>query len=127
MTAPSAYVRVELPWPVPLHDCFTNAPGKGRVPTKRYAAYRKEAGQMLMAQRARPVRGPVSIHIQLVAPDRRVRDGDNTLKCIFDTLKHFGIIEDDSNRVIRRHELVWANDGPPCVVIVQEAVEVMAA
>lgn len=122
-----AMVRLELPFPVPLHDCFTNAKGRGRVPTKRYTAYRKEAGLMLMAQRARPVEGPVSVRIQLVAPDKRVRDGDNTLKCIFDTLKHFNIIADDSNRVVIRHELIWVPSGPPCVVLVQEAQESLAA
>ena len=32
--------RVELPFPVPLSACFTNAPGKGRVPTPRGEARR---------------------------------------------------------------------------------------
>ena len=63
----------------------------------------------------------------LKAPDKRARDGDNLLKCLFDTLKTNGLIEDDSNRVVRRHELVWADDGPACVVLIMPFSESLAA
>ena len=43
------------------------------------------------------------------------------------SLVHNGIIEDDSNRIILRHSLTWAPYGPPCTVIIQEAVEALAA
>lgn len=123
----TALVRLELPFPIPLHACFRNVPGRGRVKTERYAKYSDNAAKELLVQRPGRIKGPVSVHVSLVAPDARARDGDNLLKCLFDTLVKNGVIEDDSNRVIVRHSLTWAGYGPPCVVIVQEAVEAMAA
>lgn len=123
----AAMVRVDLPFPIPLHACFRNVAGKGRVRTSRYLAYSKNASKELLVQRPAKIKGPVSVHVSLVAPDARARDGDNLLKCLFDTLKHNGLIEDDSNRIIVRHSLVWAPHGPPCTVIIQQAVEALAA
>lgn len=123
----AAMVRVDLPFPIPLHACFRNVAGRGRVRTERYLKYSANASKELLVQRPGKCVGPVSISVSLVAPDARARDGDNLLKCIFDTLVHNGIIEDDSNRVIVRHSLTWAPYGPPCTVIIQEAVEAMAA
>jgi crossover junction endodeoxyribonuclease RusA len=119
-------IRVELPFPVPLSACFTNAPGKGRVPTPRYKAWQEEALWMLLAQRAKPVDGQVSVFIRLVAPDKRHRDAGNCDKAVGDILVKAGIIKDDSNRYVRRLTYEWASDGPPCVVVVQQ-LEALAA
>jgi len=120
-------IRYELPFPVPLHALWLKHKGGGGVPSPRYQSYGREAWAMIAQQRAGKARGPVSVYIRLVAPDKRARDGDNLLKCLFDTLKNNAVIEDDSNRIVRRHELVWASDGPPCIVLIQEASEEMAA
>lgn len=120
-------IRIELPFPVPLHALWLKHKGGGGIPTPRYSAYGREAWAMIAQQRAGKAKGPVSVHIRVVAPDRRVRDGDNLLKCVFDTLKTNSVIEDDSNRIVKRHELVWADDGPPCVVLVQPFEGGMAA
>jgi crossover junction endodeoxyribonuclease RusA len=119
-------IRLELPFPVPLSACFTNAPGRGRVPTPRYIAWQTEALWMLLAQRAKPIPGPVSIYIRLVAPDKRHRDAGNCDKACCDILVKAGIIKDDSNRYVRRLTYEWSSEGPPCVVIIQQ-VEAMAA
>jgi crossover junction endodeoxyribonuclease RusA len=120
-------IRIELPFPVPLSACFTNAPGKGRVPTPRYKAWQTEALWSIKAQHIKPISGRVSVFICLVAPDKRHRDAGNCDKAIGDILVKAGIIKDDSNRFIRRLTYEWADDGPPCVVIVQEAAEALAA
>jgi len=39
----------------------------------------------------------------------------------------FGIIEDDSNRFVRRVTFEWRDEGPACVVVIQEHAEEMAA
>ena len=119
--------RLELPFPVPLSACFTNAPGKGRVPTKRYKAWQTEALWMMKAQRAQPVDGRVSIFIRLVAPDKRHRDAGNCDKAVGDILVKAGIIKDDSNRYVRRLTYEWADEGPGCVVLIQQAEEAIAA
>lgn len=118
--------RVELPFPVPLSACFTNAPGRGRVPTARYKAWQEEALWMLLSQRPKPVEGRVSVFIRLVAPDKRHRDAGNCDKAVGDILVKAGIIKDDSNRYVRRLTYEWAEDGPACVVLIQ-AVEALAA
>ena len=110
--------RLTLPFPVPLAACFTNQKyGKGRTKTDRYKAYQHEAGQMLMfEQKAKPMQPPYHIDVYLRAPDKRRRDGDNTLKCIFDTCVKFGILKDDSNHEIHSFSVAWVEDGDPCVI-----------
>lgn len=120
-------IRVELPYPVPLHALWLKHRGGGGIPTDRYKLYGRAAWAMIAQQRPAKTKGPVSVHIRLKAPDKRARDGDNLLKCLFDTLKTNGLIEDDSNRVVRRHELVWADDGPACVVLIMPFSESLAA
>jgi crossover junction endodeoxyribonuclease RusA len=120
-------IRIELPFPVPLSACFTNAQGRGRAPTPRYKAWQTEALWSIKAQHIKPIGGRVSVFIRLVAPDKRHRDAGNCDKAIGDILVKAGIIKDDSNRFIRRLTYEWADDGPPCVVVIQEATEALAA
>lgn len=112
-------MQIDIPFPVPLHACFLKKRGGGGVPTPRYRAYADEAGWMIKAQKPSPVRGQVSVRVELVAPDRRARDADNLGKCVFDTLTRHALIEDDSNRIVRRHTFEWVESGPPCRVIVE--------
>lgn len=118
--------RVELPFPVPLHALWLKHKGGGGIPSERYQAYGREAWAMIQQQKPARVNGPVSVFIRLHAPDRRQRDGDNLFKCVFDTLKRNGIIEDDCNRFVKRGGFFWADDGPPCVVLIQPAEEAAA-
>ena len=111
--------RIELPFPVPLSACFTNVPGRGRVPTGRYKAWQNEALWMIKAQRVQPIKGEVSISVGLVAPDKRARDAGNCDKAVCDVLVKAGIIEDDSNKYVRRLSYEWRADGPPCAVLIQ--------
>ena len=121
-----ALARYELPFPVPLHALWLKHRGGGGIPTPRYQAYGKEAGWMIRQQRAGRIEGPASVMIRLVAPDKRKRDGDNLLKCLFDTLKTNQIIEDDNKDIVRRFTVEWADTGAPCTVLVQEHVQEMS-
>lgn len=112
--------RVELPFPVPLHALFIKHKGGGGIPTLRYKTYGREAWAAIAQQRPTKARGQVSVYVRLVAPDKRARDADNLGKCLLDTLKTNGLIEDDSNRFVRRLTYEWADDGPPCVVCIQQ-------
>lgn len=117
---------VRLPWPPPLSDCFTNAKGKGRVPTLRYKAWQANAMWEIKTQRVQPVKGAVSVYVRLVAPDKRHRDAGNLDKAIMDILVKGGVIEDDSNRYVKRLTYEWMADGPPVTVLIQ-AIEEQAA
>lgn len=115
--------RLTLPFPPSLNNCFVNAKGVGRIPSQRYKAWTTEALWMLKAQRAEKMAGDLSIHIGLVAPDKRARDGDNLIKPALDILVKAGIIADDSNKHVRRVSVEWLASGEPCVVIISQYME----
>ncbi|MGE0290381.1 MAG: RusA family crossover junction endodeoxyribonuclease [Bradyrhizobium sp.] len=117
-------VRYELPFPPSVNNLFVTV-GSKRVRSTRYKAWAKEAGQFILLQGRKRVRGPVSLSVALVRPDRRTRDLSNTLKAIEDLLVDMSVIDDDS--LIHRLSVQWVSSGAPCVVLIQEAVEEMAA
>jgi crossover junction endodeoxyribonuclease RusA len=112
--------RVELPFPLPVSACFENIPKVGRRATGRYREWTNEALWMLKAQRPQKFTGEVSICIGLVAPDKRARDADNTLKCLLDVLVKAQVIRDDSNRYVRKVTVQWVAAGAPCTVLISE-------
>lgn len=75
---------------------------------------------MLKQQKPAPVAGRVNITIELVAPDRRLRDGDNYKKAPIDLLVAHGIIEADNNRIVRQSLVRWVDTGEPCTVFVEQ-------
>ena len=112
--------RISLPFPPPLSACFTNAKGRGRVPTARYKAWTEEALWTIRAQKPRKYDGEVSIAVALVAPDKRHRDAGNLDKAICDALVKAGVIKDDSNRYVRRLSYEWVASGEPVTVLINE-------
>ena len=111
-------VRLKLPFPPPLSACFTNAPGRGRVPTARYKAWTTEALWQIAAQKPPKIDGEVSISVGLVAPDKRARDAGNLDKAICDVLVKAGVIKDDSNKYVRRLSYEWLPSGDPVTVLI---------
>ena len=118
--------RIELPFPLPISACFENIPKVGRRATGRYREWTNEGLWMIKAQKPRKFDGEVSILIGLVAPDKRARDADNTLKCILDLLVKAGVIKDDSNRFVRRITVQWVASGAPCTVLITDYEELAA-
>lgn len=118
--------RVELPFPLPVSACFENVPKVGRRATARYREWTNEALWMLKAQKPQKFDGEVSVMIGLVAPDKRARDADNTLKCVLDVLTKAQIIKDDSNKFVRSLTVKWVASGSPCTVLISEFQEMAA-
>lgn len=112
---------LSLPFPVPLRALFVKSKGGSGIPSKRYQAYGREAAGMILSQGAPKVTGPVRVEIQLCAPDRRKRDGDNLMKCLFDTLVTNRVIEDDSNAIVRGFSVEWVEASEPCRVSIESA------
>ena len=108
---------VHLPYPVPLSACFVNK-GRSRTKSDRYRQWCELVSMELLAQRPKPITGPVIVGVEVVPPSRRAVDGDNLLKSIFDSLTQNGLIEDDNNSIIRRFSLEWKSDGQPCTVTI---------
>ena len=107
-------IVLDLPFPIPLSQCFTNSAVKGRRVTSRYSEWRAEANAAILEQRPHPVRSPivaspVSVAVTLYPPDRRERDADNMGKSILDALVHGGVVEDDSNAHVRHLSFVWGD------------------
>lgn len=111
----------KLPFPVPLHACFIKSKGGSGIPSKRYKAYRANAIQMLQEQGVALMAGPVSVSFVFVAPDKRKRDADNLMKCLFDNLSGV-VIEDDNNQIVRACDWRWEAAGSPCTVTVRGCV-----
>lgn len=112
-------VRIALPWPCSTNNLFLNLPGRGRVPTKEYAAWRKTAGWELQAQRPMKFTGPVEIVVELCPPTRRAFDPDGKLKAPIDLLVTHQIIPDDSIRYVRSVTAKIVEQGAPCTVSVR--------
>jgi crossover junction endodeoxyribonuclease RusA len=111
---------IYLPYPSSVNRNYRAVNGRV-ILSKAYREWRKQAKVELMAQRAPKLAGRVKINVILRAPDKRRRDADNLLKSIFDCLKDYGVIEDDSNQIVRSFSVEWDEGaGHPCVVMVRK-------
>jgi Holliday junction resolvase RusA-like endonuclease len=81
-----------LSCPPSLNGLFRNIPKRGRVKTKKYKAWIKQAGWELVMQRPSAVSGPYDLAI--VVPKTR-GDLDNYGKAISDLLVTHKLIDDD--------------------------------
>lgn len=117
-------IRYELPYPPSVNGLFFNAP-KGRRKTIAYRNWLDAAGWQIVEQGRHSVHGYVSVSVALVKPDKRKRDLDNLMKPVLDLLVEMGVIDDDS--LVKRISVQWADSGPGCAVIIQQAEQELAA
>ena len=60
------------------------------------------ASKELLAQKVRPIKGPVEVDIELCSPTKRSFDLDNRIKAVLDLLVKCYIIEADNHSIVRR-------------------------
>lgn len=110
----------DLPFPPSQNNLFSQRRDGRRFIADHYARWRKQADLALMiARRAAPLgHGAAEVFIELRAPDRRKRDADNGQKAILDSLVRMNVIEDDSNKIVRRIETRWSEGEPGATVVV---------
>jgi crossover junction endodeoxyribonuclease RusA len=113
-------LTISLSYPPSVNANYRAVAGR-TILSKKYREWKRTAGLEIMAQRAKPVHGPVAIDIALKAPDKRRRDIDNPLKALIDALKENLIIDADDNTVLRSISARWVETGEPCVVTIAEA------
>src|SRR6185503_19746699 len=115
--------RIALPWPPSTNGLFVNARGGrgGRFTSKEYAAWQKEAGWTLQAQRPPKFRGPVVVAIELCPPHARRFDLDNRNKAVLDLLVTHQVLPDDHDGFVREVNVRRVQTGAPCTVIVRAA------
>lgn len=110
--------RIALPWPPSTNNLFVNK-GRRRFVSQEYAAWRREAGWTLQAQRPPKFLGQVEIGIELCAPHRRRYDLDNRVKATLDLLTEHRVIRDDSDPWVRAVSVRRVENAAPCVVTVR--------
>ena len=112
---------IELLSPPPVNNLFRNIPGRGRVISDRYARWRRDAGWQLQQQRPKKHIGPVTILIEVKAPDNRRRDIDGQVKACLDLLVSHQIIEGDDSRFVKEVSARWIDHGEPRAVVTVRA------
>jgi len=88
---------VTLPLPPPTNNLFVNVPGKGRVKSRRYKAWRRDAILSIFAQVPAPRRIAGAVAVSLCVPATMRGDLDNRLKAALDALVAANRIDDDRN------------------------------
>src|SRR4051812_30722336 len=92
-------VEFTVPLPPPLNGLFFNVPGKGRVKSRRYREWIKEAGWAVAAARVGHIAGPVKVDILL--PNSVRADTDAYFKALLDLAVRHSVIEGDNSKIVR--------------------------
>lgn len=87
-----------LPYPPSANTYYRFAGSGHAVISPKGRAYRQAVAVILAFDRTRkePHAGPLSVTIRAFRPDKRIRDIDNILKSLLDSVKHAGVFFDDS-------------------------------
>ena len=107
-----------LPIPPSSNNLFANANGKGRIRTKTYTKWLKEADAWYYLQRLnqqQPITGPIELHIRLP----RIRgDASNRIKAAEDYLVSRKLTGDDKNNRKVTVEIDEGQDMRECWITV---------
>ena len=112
-------LKLVLPFPPSLNHYYRHV-GPRTLISREGRSYRKRVCALLKAQRVEPLKGGLTIEIELHPPDRRRRDVDNSMKGLLDSLEHGGAYHDDGQIVrleAEKHEPV---PGGQVVVTIEE-------
>lgn len=110
-----------LSWPPSTNDLWRAFKGRNILSRKARAWY-EAASLELLAQKAKPIKGPVWVTIALQSPFKRSYDPDNRIKCLLDLLVKNSILEGDSNSIIHRLTVYTQMVGfEGALVTIQEA------
>jgi len=96
--APRDVIEFTVPMPPSTNALFANA-SNGRIKSRDYRNWIKEAGWIVMAARVGCLFGPVSVEITL--PSNMRGDPDNRVKPILDLCVRLGLIRADTAKVVK--------------------------
>jgi Holliday junction resolvase RusA-like endonuclease len=85
---------LQLPLLPSTNHLFFNVKGRGRVRSKRYASWHRDAGWRIRAAKVPKAPGRIVVTVRAALPNRP-RDLDNIVKPLLDALTTFNVIEDD--------------------------------
>ncbi len=97
--------------------------GKRRFITQRGVDYRRDVSSIAMAQfgeKFEPLKGRLTVKIEVYPPDLRTRDLDNLCKAPLDALAHAGIYVDDSQIDVLVLVRCRSSKNPMLVCLIEE-------
>jgi Holliday junction resolvase RusA-like endonuclease len=97
-------------WPPSVNELWRSWNGRN-ILSSRARRWKAAAELELLAQKPVPVPGQVAIHIELASPYGRRFDPDNKVKALLDLLVKNGIIEDDSDKIIKEQRVTVDGEG----------------
>lgn len=112
-------VVVHLPFPISVNGAFKRHNG-GHL-SESYKRWRDRAFTMLLQQKPKPVKGRVSVLMEVCPPTKIKRDIDNLWKGPLDFLVSHGLIEDDNISIVREITARVVESGPECVLTIRSA------
>jgi crossover junction endodeoxyribonuclease RusA len=87
-------MTIHLPMPPSTNSLYANMPGVGRIPSKKFKRWKREAGWLLKLQKPIHISGPYELAIKI--PRSMRGDASNRIKAVEDLLVEFQITSDDS-------------------------------
>ena len=90
--------EVELPWPPSINHYYVPTGAKARplVLSQTAKTYRSKVYYLLRQRKAPMLVGQIAVFVETNAIDKRVRDGDNILKALFDSLQYAKLFKNDN-------------------------------
>lgn len=88
-----------------MYRSFSRGNGVSTIKSAAYRAWHEHALALLATQKWTPIEGAFGLQIKL--PKGTRIDADNAAKSVLDTLRHAGVIKDDSPKYLRRLEIVF--------------------
>jgi crossover junction endodeoxyribonuclease RusA len=85
---------IELPWPPSVNRYYRNV--RGRTLISAEGRQYRATVEALVGGTVETLTGRLAVTVYCHVPDQRRRDLDNLGKCLFDSLTHAGVWEDDS-------------------------------
>lgn len=120
-------IRYQLPFPPSVNHLFNPIGNRRMIKSREYRSWFIHAGNAIIEQGRKAMKGEVVVSIALVAPDKRRRDASNLIKAVEDLLVNMRVIEGDDNRYVQKISAQWVDDGEPCTVLVQQYERGLAA
>lgn len=112
------FVSLQFSAPPSVNASTRNVPGIGRVKTKAYKDWIKEAGQQILIQRPGRVAGGFHLTMKVRRASLR-RDLDNYAKCAIDLLVSMNVVDDD--RHCESINLSWTDEGEGVQIMIVSA------
>lgn len=88
-------IQFALPWPPSVNHYYRHV-GPRVLISRAGRKYRERICALLADLGVPTLVGSLDVTIDAFPPDRRRRDLDNLQKCLFDSLQHAGLYQDDS-------------------------------